>query len=54
MFDELSKLDDQSGAKRLLMKNPNNVATIPWPEGAVDLDTPKDWRDFNENSDIET
>jgi molybdenum cofactor cytidylyltransferase len=54
MFDELSKLDDQSGAKRLLMKNPNYVATISWPEGAVDLDTPKDWRDFSDNSDIET
>ena len=49
MFDELSKLDDSSGAKRLLMMNPNNVEKIPWPDGAVDLDTPEDWRNFNLN-----
>ncbi|MGD0138989.1 MAG: nucleotidyltransferase family protein [Tepidisphaeraceae bacterium] len=46
MFDQLSHLADADGAKRLLLADPASVATIPWPAGADDLDTPADWRRF--------
>ncbi|MGD0767596.1 MAG: nucleotidyltransferase family protein [Tepidisphaeraceae bacterium] len=45
-FDELSRLADADGAKRLLLADPASVTTIPWPAGADDLDTPADWRRF--------
>ena len=46
MFDELSHLADADGAKRLLLADPASVATVPWPAGADDLDTPADWQRF--------
>ncbi len=41
-FEELSKLTGQQGAKSLIMANPQEVAAVPFPEGAIDLDTPSD------------
>ena len=46
MFEQLARLADADGAKRLLLADPASVATIPWPAGADDLDTPADWRRF--------
>jgi len=46
MFDQLSRLADADGAKRLLLVDPASVTTIPWPAGADDLDTPADWQRF--------
>jgi len=45
-FVDLSRLPDADGAKRLLRADPANVATIPWPAGADDLDTPEDLQRF--------
>ena len=48
-FKELLALNDQEGAKALLMARPNDVATIDFPEGAIDIDTPTDWQRFTSN-----
>jgi len=47
-FEELSRLPDPEGAKKLLTANPTLVTTIPWPQGAEDLDTPADWDRFRQ------
>lgn len=41
-FDELLTLTGDRGAKPLMMKYIANCATIPFADGAVDLDTPDD------------
>jgi molybdenum cofactor cytidylyltransferase len=46
MFDELSRLADADGAKRLLLADPAMATILPWPAGAEDLDTDADWRRF--------
>jgi molybdenum cofactor cytidylyltransferase len=45
-FEELLSLPDDHGAKRLLLANPSQVTTFPWPAGESDLDTPADWDRF--------
>jgi molybdenum cofactor cytidylyltransferase len=50
MFDSLSRLADAEGAKHLLLKDRSSVATIPWPPGAEDLDSPADWDRFCQNA----
>lgn len=42
-FPTLSSLTGEEGARVLLNRNPNRVATIELPELAVDLDTPEDY-----------
>jgi molybdenum cofactor cytidylyltransferase len=46
MFDQLSRLPNTDGAKKLLLANPQTVTNIPWPQGEEDLDTPADWDRF--------
>ena len=46
IFDQLLKIDDQQGAKRVIEQNSTLVKSIDFPEGAVDLDTPDDWDNF--------
>lgn len=46
IFDQLLKIDDQQGAKKVIEQNPTLVKSIDFPEGAVDLDTPEDWNTF--------
>ena len=41
-FRELRRLPSESGAKKLLLAQPDLVAAVPFPDGAVDLDTPAD------------
>ncbi len=41
MFTALSKIGDAHGAKQLLMRDPKLVARVPWPLGALDIDTPE-------------
>ncbi len=43
-FDQLRSLGDDGGAKGLLRAQPNDVATVPFAEGAIDLDTPEDYQ----------
>jgi len=42
-FPELLLLRGQDGAKKLLLQYAEEVATILFPEGAVDIDTPEDY-----------
>lgn len=42
-FRALRHLPDHAGAKRLIETEPEQVAAIDFPGGAVDIDTPVDW-----------
>lgn len=46
MFDELTSLEDNHGAKQLILEHPNDVSTIDFPSGEIDLDTPEDYDNF--------
>ncbi|MBL0742392.1 nucleotidyltransferase family protein [Chryseolinea lacunae] len=46
LFDDLLKIEDREGAKKIIQQNANQLATIDFPEGAVDLDTPADVQKF--------
>lgn len=43
-FQELLALKGQEGAKKLLVNYKDDVATIPFPKGASDIDTPEDYQ----------
>jgi molybdenum cofactor cytidylyltransferase len=42
-FNELSALNGQQGAKVLFQKYPDDVATIDFPSGHIDIDTTEDY-----------
>jgi molybdenum cofactor cytidylyltransferase len=42
LFPRLKDLPDESGAKLILAEATDDVSTIPFPEGALDIDTPAD------------
>lgn len=44
LFDEILNLSDEHAAKKIIQKHP--VETIDFPEGAIDLDTPEDYKTF--------
>jgi molybdenum cofactor cytidylyltransferase len=44
LFDELLALDAMGGAKSVILSSRERVATIPFPEGKIDIDTVQDWR----------
>jgi molybdenum cofactor cytidylyltransferase len=50
-FPKLLALPDDAGAKRILAQNPTDLATIPIPEAAIDLDTPQDYQRFQSLND---
>ena len=41
-FTELSQLRGDSGARRLLQRNPDRVVRVPMDSAALDIDTPED------------
>jgi molybdenum cofactor cytidylyltransferase len=41
-FLDLSTIPDNCGAKLVLTASPNDVTTIQWPQGSIDLDRPED------------
>lgn len=43
VFDELLSLNGQEGAKKVLKNHPNDIATVPFDEGCLDIDTPEDY-----------
>jgi molybdenum cofactor cytidylyltransferase len=43
LFAELVALNGDAGAKRLIARRPDDVATMPLPAAAVDIDTPLDY-----------
>lgn len=46
LFSELMTLKSSEGAKQLIKKHVHEVSRVPFPEGAIDIDTPKDYEQF--------
>ncbi len=43
LFPELLRLDGDQGAKQVIQRHLSSVWPVPCPQGAVDLDTPRDY-----------
>ncbi len=46
LFSEIMGLPDDQGAKKIFQRHTNDMHTIDFPEGAVDLDTPDDYKNL--------
>jgi len=46
LFSELQMITGDKGARRLLEKYRDQIRVISCPEGALDIDTPKEYEDF--------
>lgn len=46
VFPELMALEGDSGARKLLKTYGHKVATVEFPEGEIDIDTPTDYTNF--------
>lgn len=46
-FPQLLSLGDKPGAKSLLLAQPNELATIDFPSGQIDIDTAQDYADLS-------
>lgn len=49
-FPQLSTLNGQEGAKKILLQHPGQVATVNFPQGAVDIDTTGDYEQLLTNA----
>lgn len=49
VFSELTTLDETVGAKKLINKYYNEVCSIPFPLGVIDIDTPTDYQKLQKN-----
>jgi molybdenum cofactor cytidylyltransferase len=45
-FDALMSVKGDEGAKKILKANVDDVATVDFPQGAIDIDTQKDYEDL--------
>jgi molybdenum cofactor cytidylyltransferase len=45
-FAALSALSGNEGARKLLLRYREDLAVVPFPEGAIDIDTPEDYQKF--------
>ncbi|MES2377147.1 MAG: nucleotidyltransferase family protein [Bacteroidota bacterium] len=50
LFEELTTLQGQEGAKKVLNAHPGDMATIPFDKGGVDIDTVADYEELLRNS----
>jgi molybdenum cofactor cytidylyltransferase len=48
LFEKLLSLDNEAGAKSVILQNPERVARLAFSEGAVDIDTWEDWEKLND------
>ena len=46
-FGELMKLSGDTGARKIIEQNMNDVTTILFPEGKIDIDTNEDYDELN-------
>ncbi len=51
LFTQLLRLEDQQGAKKVILGNSDQVHSINWPEGEIDLDTWREYLLFKRNTD---
>lgn len=49
LFAELLALDAGMGAKHVIQKHIDQVYRVPFPKGAIDIDTPKDYEQLQMN-----
>ena len=49
LFAELLALEDDQGAKRVLLAHVDEVVRIDWPQGAIDVDTLQDYESLNDD-----
>lgn len=49
-FAALASLQGDQGAKAIAMKHPSSLATVEFPRGALDIDTPEAWERFTRNA----
>lgn len=49
-FPQLLSLSGQEGAKKILLQHPGQVATLHFPEGAIDIDTNSDYEALLNNT----
>ncbi len=47
LFSEIMDLPDDQGAKQIFQRHTNDMLTIDFPQGALDLDTPDDYKNFS-------
>jgi molybdenum cofactor cytidylyltransferase len=43
LFAEIASLKVNEGARQVIASHPDDVATVDFPEGAIDVDTPQDY-----------
>lgn len=48
-FESIGHLNDGQGAKKLILENSQETTAVDFAEGAIDLDTPDDYRTFLHN-----
>ena len=46
LFPELLLLPDEQGARKVIAARAENVVSVSFPEGEIDLDTPEDYRKY--------
>ena len=49
-FPALMSLPDGQGAKAIIAAHPEDVASVDFPDGAIDIDTPDDYRSLPDDS----
>lgn len=47
-FPALTQIEDKEGAKKVIQQHFSKVITVPFPLGAIDLDTKEDYDTFNQ------
>lgn len=47
-FEALSKIQDEEGAKKVMQQNKNEVDSVSFPLGNIDLDSMEDYDTFNQ------
>jgi len=48
-FSELMQLKGDTGAKNIIQQHSAELATVPFPEGKIDIDNPADYEELQKN-----
>jgi molybdenum cofactor cytidylyltransferase len=54
VFEELLSLGDKTGAKSIVLRRTERVASLPFPEGQIDIDTREDWEKLDAGASLAT